>query len=289
MTKRDAPPAPVLLSIGRFSQLTRLSVKALRWYDEVGLLRPAAVDPRSGYRSYRPDQFGTAERIRRLREADLPLPEVAALLAAPDAAGRRAVLERHRERLERDLAERRLALDRLLLLAHEEEHMTPSATPDLASTFTVTAAPPRHVVFVRARASLATIGDVTKGAFAELHGWLAARGLSPAGPALCTYPDPEFDADDFAVEAGVPIAAPPDPALLTGRVQVGEIPGGPVVSAVHVGPYETLHLAYQTVLAEAGARGLEVAGPPREVYLAGRGDGAPPEAFRTAIEYPLRG
>lgn len=49
------PCMPVLLSIGDFSKMTHLSIKALRHYHDVGLLAPAEVDRTSGYRYYRPD------------------------------------------------------------------------------------------------------------------------------------------------------------------------------------------------------------------------------------------
>lgn len=65
-----------LVAIGRFSAMTRLSVKALRHYDEIGLLRPAEVDPQSGYRYYRLSQANTAEAIRTLRSIDMPLDEI---------------------------------------------------------------------------------------------------------------------------------------------------------------------------------------------------------------------
>ena len=89
-----------LLPIGRFAKATRLSVKALRHYDELGLLRPAFVDPSSGYRYYRPAQANQAEAIRILRSLEMPLEEIAALLAE---AGGEPVAKRlalHRERLE---------------------------------------------------------------------------------------------------------------------------------------------------------------------------------------------
>ena len=57
-----------LVPIGRFSEATRLSVKALRHYDDIGLLRPAVTDPQSGYRYYRLGQANRAEAIRQLRE-----------------------------------------------------------------------------------------------------------------------------------------------------------------------------------------------------------------------------
>ena len=64
------------MPIGRFARLTGLTVKALRHYDEVGLLRPASVDPESGYRLYAPDQMRRAEAIQRLRRLELPLDDV---------------------------------------------------------------------------------------------------------------------------------------------------------------------------------------------------------------------
>ena len=74
-----------LLSIGVFARRSRLSHKALRLYDRQGLLVPADVDPVSGYRRYRRSQLATARMIVLLRRLDMPLAEVAAVVAAPAA------------------------------------------------------------------------------------------------------------------------------------------------------------------------------------------------------------
>ena len=87
-----------LVPIGRFSRLTGLTIKALRHYDEVGLLRPAAVDAATGYRLYAPAQAHRAEAIRRLRRLELPLDEVAVLLEADDPARVRRALVDHQRR-----------------------------------------------------------------------------------------------------------------------------------------------------------------------------------------------
>lgn len=71
-----------MLSIGRFADATGLTVKALRHYDEIGLLVPARVDPNSGYRYYDAAQVEPAVTIRRLRALELPLDEIGALLEA---------------------------------------------------------------------------------------------------------------------------------------------------------------------------------------------------------------
>ena len=73
-----------LVPIGRFSKMTRLSVKALRLYDEIGLLNPARVDPSSGYRYYELGQANRAEAVRILRSVDMPLDEIRAVLDEDD-------------------------------------------------------------------------------------------------------------------------------------------------------------------------------------------------------------
>ena len=90
-----------LMTIGRFANLSCVSAHALRHYDEVGLLAPAEVDEDSGYRRYRADQIRQVRLIRALRWMDLPIEELKQVLSATSDDAVRAVLERHRGRLER--------------------------------------------------------------------------------------------------------------------------------------------------------------------------------------------
>jgi DNA-binding transcriptional MerR regulator len=91
---------PDLLVIGRFARLSGLSVGALRHYDEVDLLRPARVDPETGYRSYRREQLDHARTIVRLRDLDVPLESIRAYLGSDDPAEHRRLLAEHHRRLE---------------------------------------------------------------------------------------------------------------------------------------------------------------------------------------------
>ena len=81
-----------LLSIGRFARLSGLSIGALRHYHEIGLLIPARVDAETSYRSYARAQLDDAQLIARLRELDLALPEIRAVLGA-DSDGRQRLLD----------------------------------------------------------------------------------------------------------------------------------------------------------------------------------------------------
>jgi DNA-binding transcriptional MerR regulator len=89
-----------LLAIGRFARLAGLSVGALRHYDELDLLRPADIDRFTGYRRYRREQLATARAIARLRDLELPLDEIGAVLTTDDPAERRRLLAAHRTRIE---------------------------------------------------------------------------------------------------------------------------------------------------------------------------------------------
>jgi DNA-binding transcriptional MerR regulator len=73
-----------MLSIGRFARLTGLTVKTLRHYDELGLLRPAHVDEWTGYRFYQRSQVREAVAVRRLRALRIRLDEAAVLIGSDD-------------------------------------------------------------------------------------------------------------------------------------------------------------------------------------------------------------
>jgi DNA-binding transcriptional MerR regulator len=69
-----------LYSIGEFSKITGLTVKALRFYHDEGVLTPSCVDRETGYRYYGPEKIETARIIARLRRLDFSLAEIAELL-----------------------------------------------------------------------------------------------------------------------------------------------------------------------------------------------------------------
>src|SRR5260370_19689288 len=92
-----------LLTIGEFSRLTHVSVKALRHYHEVGLLAPADIDRGSGYRFYAAAQAPSAQLIRRFRETDMPLEQIRAVLGASDPDERDRVIIAHLRSMERQL------------------------------------------------------------------------------------------------------------------------------------------------------------------------------------------
>jgi DNA-binding transcriptional MerR regulator len=94
-----------LLSIGTFANLTRLSIKALRLYDDLGILQPRHIDPQSGYRYYGINQLPSARMIRNMRDMDMPLATIRRVLAVLPVSQAQAELlvHQHLELRERQL------------------------------------------------------------------------------------------------------------------------------------------------------------------------------------------
>jgi DNA-binding transcriptional MerR regulator len=109
-------PAEGLLTVGLVARRSGLTTKALRHYDRVKLLRPAAVDGATGYRLYRSDQVAEARLVHLLRSLELPLDQVRAAVTAwkaGDAAAVSEVVRRHRSRLDARVTRLRGALHRI--------------------------------------------------------------------------------------------------------------------------------------------------------------------------------
>jgi DNA-binding transcriptional MerR regulator len=109
------------MTIGEFADTTRLSPKALRLYDQLGLVVPARVDPSSGYRLYSHDQVEAARLVGTLRRLDMPLTVIASVLEmkGPDAA---AVISGYWQQVEAVMADRRALASYLQARLRGDDH-----------------------------------------------------------------------------------------------------------------------------------------------------------------------
>lgn len=265
-----------LLPIGRFSEICRLSIPALRHYDELGLLPPAAVDPDTGYRYYSISQAEDADRIRTLRLLEMPLPEIRAILAG-NPAQKKSLLEAHRDRLIEETDRRRYAITLLDSMLREQ--------PPLTYEIHLRETKPQLAASVRGTTGWADIGPFVANALAEIFRVAGEQGMRFAGPAYVLYHSAEATEADIDLEVGMPVVEPIEPA---GRVGVATIAGGLVAATVHCGPYEEIGPAYRALGEWVQEHGHETAGPPREVYIVGPEQVAEPGALRTEILWPIR-
>jgi len=163
-----------MLTIGEFARQSRLTAKALRHYDEIGLLQPADVDPSSGLRRYDPGQIRSARLIGMLRGADLSLAEIGLLLAdlGQDLDLAAARLSRHLTELELLHTSRRSLIRHIHAILREEE-------PQMFTIHT------RHVAAQRVMSMQRRLRAPETDKFvAEAKAAFAAHlaGAQPAGP-----------------------------------------------------------------------------------------------------------
>lgn len=266
-----------MIKIGDFSRLSRVSIKTLRYYDEVGLLKPARVDRFTGYRYYAFDQLGRLNRILAFKDLGFSLDQIARLLDEDlPAAQIRGMLRMKQAEIQDRMQEERERLGRVeaRLRQIEQEGEMSKHEVVIKQVEPQLAAGVRDVV-----PAYSDIRQLYDEVFAHLgrHG---ADGLVAA-----IWHDEEHKERDVDAEAVVFLK---DRVPESGRVKVRELPAATMASAVHHGAYETLDRAYAAVVQWIEANGYRIVGSPRELYLH-----CPPpirqddESYVTEIQFPV--
>ena len=131
--------------IGEFAELAGVSRKTLRFYDEIGLLRPASVNARTGYRGYEPRQLQELAAISSLKQLGLTLPEIRKAVTGTRRDTRRSILENFKASLEVSIADAERALTQINSALTDLNRTTPPVA------VVVKRLPPVLVASVRSR------------------------------------------------------------------------------------------------------------------------------------------
>jgi len=265
-----------LVPIGRFSKMTRLSIKALRMYDENDLLPPAHVDPSSGYRYYELAQANRAEAVRILRSVDMPLDEIRMILSTDDPELTHKQLVVHRERLAERLVTQERMLAYLESLIQRKEGIMPYEVQ-------ISEEPTQQIAAIKIHTSLSRIANDIAAGFGSLMHALTGEGVAPSGPPLLVYHNVIDEETAGDVEICVPVSGPfSSDSDVYGR----ELEGGTMATTVHRGPYEQIAPAYHTLTGWISEHGHELVGPPRETYL-NDPQVIAPEDLLTRVDFPI--
>jgi DNA-binding transcriptional MerR regulator len=260
-------PDDGLLTTGEFARRAQLSVRSLRFYDRIGLLRPAEVEPGNGYRRYHENQLYAARLIALLRRLDMPLAEIATVVQArgPGAA---VLLDRYWADVEARLAAQRDLAGRLVRSLSGESPPPAGEWPVRLRDVT------EQTVLIEQR--LVTAGELSwiRDATARLTATAAGRG-GPAGPHFVVFHSPVTEGTAGPVEVCVPVPAGRfDPAAHPLRTEPAHREAYVPVTAGHFEPPRILDV-YDAVRRWARDAGFRAAGAPREVYGYPGGDDGP--------------
>ncbi len=269
-----------MFKIGEFSKLSRVSVKALRHYDDLGLLRPAHVDRFTSYRYYTAEQLMQLNRILALRDLGLSLEQVRQVLRdGLPAEQLRGMLRLKQAELEQHLAEEQERLQRVAARLHqiEQEGAMPSHEVVVKEVSALRVAALRGVVETySAQGAL----------WSQLEAQLQRRNIKPTGACFTIDHNEEYRPVDVDLEVCEPVDAPLDD---TGPARIYDLPAVPqMASMIHHGPYEGLSAAYQEFMAWIQANGYRIAGPNREIYLRNLAEhGVTPDDLVTEMQFPV--
>lgn len=243
-----------MFTVGAFARLAGVSAKLLRAYDELGLFRPAWVDPQTSYRFYTPAQLPELRRIIALRDLGMPLGEIVNVVKT---SGLRAALETRRRELEKERKE----VDRRLTTLDIRVDMADGGTdaPDVVM---------RHLKTQNvATLALELVEDrsAAKG-FHELESAvrdLGARSARPPGALIAPSTDSN-GAPTLKVEVFVPLSKA---IAETDRIKTRTLPEARAATMLHRGSYGTLGSARRSLDEWARASGMKTQRTMRILYL----------------------
>jgi DNA-binding transcriptional MerR regulator len=253
-----------MFRIGDFSRIARVSARLLRFYDEIGLLKPAHADAQSGYRHYTVAQLARLNRITVLKDLGFSLEQIGEILQRPLAADelRRMLLMRRND------AEEKLA-QQAQRLRHIETRIAQIESDGALSVDDVVERPePAHRLlsvrrqvksFADARALIPLLCEQARPLLPKAHG-CALLAIAHA---------PQFEADELDVEFGYAVEAlkPPAPAK-SSLLALRELPAVPRMAVcVRVGLPEDAHLVTAKIGRFVEANGDVFDGPSRELFL----------------------
>jgi DNA-binding transcriptional MerR regulator len=266
---------PMKLLIGDFSRMTFLSVKALRYYHDVGLLTPVGIDEQTGYRSYELSQVATAQVIRRFRDLGMPVERIKEILSASDIANRNSLIAAHLMQMESGLERTKGIVASLRALLEGSPVTTAIEHRDV---------PPLQVAAITGTLEVASVAAWFLASLAVIRRALHRQHIAPAGPPGGLFPTEFFTNEVAAVTLFVPITGA---MLPSDEVSIRELPAAELAVAVHRGSLTEADRTFGLLGAHVLEKTIAVPGPIREHYIVTREDTDDESQRITEICWPI--
>lgn len=248
-----------MIRIGDLSKISRVSVKTLRYYDEIGLLKPVAVDPSTGYRLYEYRQLLALHRILALKDLGFSLEEIGKLLdgnlTTEQMRGMLKLRQAEAREKVREEAERLDLVEARLRQIEQEDSVS-------KYDVVIKRVEPQRVACLRATVPTPPEQGLL---WQELDQQLKGQHARMSGPCLTVYYDEGYRERDWDIEVCQPVEGE---VKESGRVKVRTLPLVETMACtLHHGPFTAVSAAYEAIMKWIDANGYRVSGPPREVTL----------------------
>lgn len=258
-----------LLAIGMFASMTRLSLKALRLYDELGILQPRHIDPHTGYRYYGIDQIPGARTIRNLRDMDMPLATIRRVLTVLPVSQAQAELLVHQHL---ELRERQL--EQIRELARQFTRQLKPEANKMNLEVNVRDIPTQQIISITRHHTVDGLGKQEEKDIGALFSLANDHGARPQAAPFGIYHGPVSETEDGPVETCLAVEGN---VAERDNIKVKQLEGGKAACVVITGEqchYPELLGAYDAAADWIQKNGYETAGPPREIWYTGPGPDA---------------
>jgi len=267
-----------MLSIGNFSKITKVSTNALRYYDEIGLLKPAHVNHDNGYRYYDTSQLETMLLISKLKSCCLSLEEISEILAHPDDnVLLSSLLREKRQAAKKQLHHLTFTIGQMdHIISNSERGIHIMSYLDNIEV-QLKEIQPQTILFIRRKMSTQDYGPC----LAELYQTIEKEKLTVTGAPITVFHhdyEEEFNPDCYDNEVAIPVKE-----TITGT---RPLPGGLCVTATLHGPYTELPSVYTKLQQWIDKENYEASSDAYEVYVTNPHTTAPCENI-TEVYIPI--
>lgn len=270
-----------MYSIGEFSKIGSVSAKTLRYYDEIGLLRPAYVDEENRYRYYSEEQVDEILFISELKNYDLRLEQIKAIMESEDTSLLEYFLRKRIEQLN-DQIENNIRLQQNIeRKVHEIQSGGSKMEQKKELVVEAKEFNPVWVMSQTATIEITQIGTVIGSVFEEIF----KNHLQPVGPVMTFYLDKEFQPEHANVEVCVPVR-PCDGLENVQGVKLLDL--GLCAMCTYVGAYHKMGKAYAAVLKWMEENQYQIAYAPFDVYISNPQTVKNSEELITEVWFPIK-
>ena len=265
-----------MLSIGEFSKICQVTVKTLRHYDRIGLLKPIQVDEMTGYRYYSRKQMEQMLLIQRLKRYGFSLEEIQVILHCTEKGALLSKMQQQKEKLIQQKSNLELAIGELS--AHLQNYERTGDLMDYQKGYNIELkdVPARNVIACRQKMGVDEFGKY----YSTLYERVPKERVTPNGLVGAVYYDKEFDhkCSDIELIVGVREKDKADKVMESGLCAV----------TTHKGPYSSLGEAYAALVEWIAENGYEWNGAPYDIYTKTQFDSLSPEDWETEVYFPVR-
>ncbi len=268
-----------MFKIGEFSRLTQISIRMLRYYDQMQLLKPETIDPRTGYRLYSTEQIPVLNKIIYLRDSGFSVAEILEILQITNNDSLLHTLQKKEDEISSTIWNEKQKLEKISRIRDE---LQSDSNSELHYNITIKDIPSQLVLSLR---------QIIPTYYAEEQLWqelctLAAENNIPVGQdCFSIYHDMEYKEQDVDVELCIPVITKP---AVTGKLNLYETPPIPLMACTMVyGDFSNIAPTYCKFAYWLKHNHYHIAGPDRQIIHRGPWNETNQDNYLTEIQIPI--